>query len=223
MCSCFHFRPARAPTLALLLRLSSRSMTLFSKNIGVPIPSTIKYWVKVFGVKQVKSLIRPPKLPFREVAGPIWPPKLPFREVAGPIWPPKLPFQEVDGPIWPPKLAFREVDGPIWPPKLSLRAGRWSNLTPQIISSTRSRVKNRGHVPFHGILRSNLMSQIWESRRVRVKNWCHFSCSGDRARKPTRKCVAVGHSEERSRPHFDTSKRKESHGEWSYIFHFIQE
>ena len=52
------------------------------------------------------------------------------------------------------------------------------------------------------------MSQIWESRRVRVKNGAQFSCSGDRARKPTRKCVAVGHSEEQSRPHFDTSKSK---------------
>ena len=101
-----------------------------------------------------------------------------------------------------------QVDTPIWPPKLYPRPGRHPNLTPQMISSTRSRVKNRGHFSFHGIQRSNLVPQIWESRRVRVKNWCHFSCSGDRARKPTRKCVAVGHSEERSRPHFDTSKSK---------------
>ena len=43
---------------------------------------------------------------------------------------------------------------------------------------------------------------------MRVKNGAHFSRSGNRARKATRKCVAVGHSEERSRPHFDTSKSK---------------
>ena len=81
-------------------------------------------------------------------------------------------------------------------------------MIPQIISSTRSRIKNRGHFSFHGIQRSNLVPQIWESRRVRVKNGAHFSRSGDRARKATRKCVAVGHSKERSRPHFDTSKSK---------------
>ena len=43
---------------------------------------------------------------------------------------------------------------------------------------------------------------------MRVKNGAHFSRSGDQARKATRKCVAAGHSEERSRPHFDTSKSK---------------
>ena len=93
-------------------------------------------------------------------------------------------------------------------PQIALPGGRYPNLTPQIISSTRSRIKNRGHFSFHGIQRSNLVPQIWESRRVRVKNEAHFSRSGDQARKATRKCVAVGHSEERSRPHFDTSKSK---------------
>ena len=92
--------------------------------------------------------------------------------------------------------------------KFDARGGRKGKMTPQIISSTRSRVKNRGHFSFHGIQRSNLVPQIWESRRVRVKNGAHFSCSGDRARKPPRKCVAAAHSEERSRPHFDTSKSK---------------
>ena len=43
----------------------------------------------------------------------------------------------------------------------------------------------------------------WESKMEPI-----FSCSEDRARKATRKCVAAGHSEERSRPHFDTSKSK---------------
>ena len=101
-----------------------------------------------------------------------------------------------------------QVDTPICPPKSYPRPGRHPNLTPQMISSTRSRVKNRGYFSFHGIQRSNLVPQIWESRRVRVKNGAHFSRSGDQARKATRKCVAVGHSEERSRPHFDTSKSK---------------
>lgn len=101
-----------------------------------------------------------------------------------------------------------QVNTLIWPPRLPFRAGRYPNLTPKTISSTRSRVKNRGHFSFHGIQRSNLVPQIWESRRARVKNGAHFSRSGDRARKATRKCVAVGHSKERSRPHFDTSKSK---------------
>ena len=108
----------------------------------------------------------------------------------------------------PQNYILDQVDTLIWPPRLYPRPGRHPNLTPKIISSTRSRVKNRGHVPFHGIQRSNLVPQIWESRRVRVKNGAHFSRSGDRARKATRKCVAVGHSKERSRPHFDTSKSK---------------
>ena len=101
-----------------------------------------------------------------------------------------------------------EVDTLIWPPKSYPRPGRYPNLTPKIISSTRSRVKNRGYFSFHGIQRSNLVPQIWESRRVRVKNGAHFSRSGDRARTPTRKCVAVGHSEDQSQSRFDTSKSK---------------
>ena len=209
MCSCFHFRPARVRNLALLLRPSSRSMPLFSKNIGVPIPSTIKYWVKVFGVKQVKSLIWPPKLAFREVGGPIWPPKSYPRPGQHPNLTPKITLPGRSIPQFDPQnYILDQVDTLICPPKLYPRPGRCPNLTPQIISSTRSRVKNRGHFSFYGIQRSNLVPQIWESRRVRVKNEAHFSCSGDQGRKPIRKCVAVYHSEERSRPHFDTSKSK---------------
>ena len=93
-------------------------------------------------------------------------------------------------------------------PKFDARGGRKGKMSPQIISSTRSRVKNRGHFSFHGIQRSNLMSQIWESRNVRVKNGAQFSRSGDQGRKPIRKCVAVGHSEDQSQSRFDTSKSK---------------
>ena len=121
---------------------------------------------------------------------------------------PKLPFREVDDTRMIPKLGCRTGRWCKNDPQITLPGGRYPNLTPQIIFSTRSRVKNRGYFSFHGIQRSNLVPQIWESRRVRVKNGAHFSCSGDRARKATRKCVAVGHSKERSRPHFDTSKSK---------------
>ena len=135
-------------------------------------------------------------------------PKLPFQEVADLIWPPKFDFRAAGKAKMTPKFDARGGRKGKTDPQIALPGGRHPNLTPQIISSTRSRVKNRGHFSFHGIQRSNLVPQIWESRRVRIKNGAHFSCSGDRARKATRKCVAVGHSEERSRPHFDTSKSK---------------
>ena len=221
MCSCFHFRLARVPNLTSLLRTSSRSMTLFSKNISVPIPSTIKYWVKVFGVKQVKSLIRPPKLPLREVADLIWPPKLPFQEVADLIWPPKLPFQEVADPIWPPKLPFREVADLIWPPKLAFQEVADLIWPPKLAFREvdtlirpprlypRPGQESKTGVMFHFTAFSDqILSPKFESLAGWESKWSPFFILSDRARKATRKCVAVGHSEERSRPHFDTSKSK---------------
>ena len=149
-------------------------------------------------------------------------PKLPFREVADLIWPPKLAFREVGGPIWPPKLAFREVGGPIWPPKSYPRPGQHPNLTPKItlpgrsipqfdpqnyiLDQVKSQKQGSFFIPRHPAIKScppNLRVSQGKSQ-----NSVHFSRSGDRARTPTRKCVAVGHSEERSRPHFDTSKSK---------------
>ena len=163
----FLFPTSSSPKSCPLAEAIQQVNALIFKKYWRSDPLDYQIVSKDFGVKQVKSLIRPPRLLLREVTGPIRPPKLPFpggrwsnltpritlpgrslvqsdppnypsREVGGPIRPPKLAFREVGGPIWPPKLPFREVGGPIRPPRLPLRAGRYPNLTPQITPPGRS-------------------------------------------------------------------------------------